>query len=241
MEESNEPVVVKEDDLHGRTVEHPAFGMIRAGRVTGRANLFMVDYPQDHYITLTISQADLRRDLSRDWVHAKRFPLVEISLSEVQWARLVSSLNTEGVPCTLTHYAKPKSAEFERPKMPENHIGKAPTLKKEVQEAGRKAAESVNEALKDLDAMLSGGPVKKGDLKLARDKVWQAARKLSDSIPYTVSQAEEAIETAVESAKAELSAYAEHTMQRLGRMAIAERIEATGDVKIALLSEKPTL
>lgn len=117
-------------------IEHPAFGMIHASRISGQRNLFMVDYPQGHFVRLTIAPATLIRDLSNDWVHSRAYPLIEVDLSEVQWARMISSMNTTGVPCTLNQYADPKHPGNveERPKMPENHVGKAPTFKREVED-----------------------------------------------------------------------------------------------------------
>lgn len=74
-------------------VTHPAFGRIKASRVSGQTVLAGIDYPQAHYITLTISTATLNRNLSRDWWFTDR-EVIEVSMSETQWAQMLSAMNT---------------------------------------------------------------------------------------------------------------------------------------------------
>ena len=81
---------------------HPAFAMIRAARVTGNATLFDSDTKHNHYVVVTIETATRQRSLNRDWIHGHR-RLIEVAMSEAQWAGFVSSMNTSGVPATLTY------------------------------------------------------------------------------------------------------------------------------------------
>lgn len=84
---------------------HPAFGMIRASRVTGgNKSLFDSDIQHNHYVILEISTASRKRDLNTDWIHPGRH-VIEVAMSEAQWASFVSSMNTSGVPCTLEFIA----------------------------------------------------------------------------------------------------------------------------------------
>lgn len=81
---------------------HPAFAVISAVRTSGGAAvLFDSDIQHQHTITVTISRASRQRDLHRDWIHGEREHLIEVEMSEAQWASFVSSINTTGVPCTL--------------------------------------------------------------------------------------------------------------------------------------------
>jgi hypothetical protein len=83
---------------------HPAFGMARVSRVHAHPGevLFQSDVRHGEYIMVTISEATRRRELSRDWVHAGR-QLVQVSMSLAQWASLVASAGTEGVPVTIDY------------------------------------------------------------------------------------------------------------------------------------------
>lgn len=204
------------------TYTHEAYGMVRAARVSGQANLFAVDYPQQHYIELTVSRAEHSRNLSNDWYFARE-ELVTIALSEVQWARMISSLNTEGVPCTLTRYRNEEGNNVSV-KMPDLSTDKAALFAGEVSRTAKKAATSVDEAFVKLQEMLKGSTIKKGDAAELLRSLENARMQLASNIPFVIEQAEEAIETAVEAGKAEVSAHVEFTMQKLGERALGSAI-----------------
>jgi hypothetical protein len=85
----------------GTAYTHPAFGQISASRVTGSTTLFGSDFLHQHYVTIKVNRAELNRDLSRDW-HFQREEIVEVALSEAQWATFVSSMNVgAGSQCTI--------------------------------------------------------------------------------------------------------------------------------------------
>lgn len=90
-----------EVDEHG-VERHPSFGMISAHRVSGTTHLFDSEIEHHQWMVLSIHPADRRRDLNLDWIHADINTIVEVSMSEAQWAAFVSSTNTTGVPCTIT-------------------------------------------------------------------------------------------------------------------------------------------
>lgn len=94
-------------DEYGAEV-HPAYGMIGASRVSGNAALFDSDIVHQHFVVLRIGRASRRRDLNRDWVHESggRGQVVEVAMSEAQWASMISSMNTAGVPCTIVRTEK---------------------------------------------------------------------------------------------------------------------------------------
>jgi hypothetical protein len=89
--------------------------MISASRVTSHpgAVLFDSDIRHQHYVTVNISGARRQRDLNRDWLHTDKTE-IEVSMSEAQWASFVSSMNTTGVPTTITY----KKGEGGIPRIP---------------------------------------------------------------------------------------------------------------------------
>jgi len=102
--EIEEPKLVKEDH-HGKSYEHPAFGQIRASRVSGHAVLYGSDFVHQGFVTITISTSQLQRTLAREWYFGKS-EVIEVALSEAQWATFVSSMNMgSGVPCTIERQA----------------------------------------------------------------------------------------------------------------------------------------
>lgn len=97
MSDIQEPTI----DKYGSEV-HPAFGMVQANRVSSTGtHLFDSDVKHQHFVTLKISGANRKRDLHRDWIHDDNTPLIEIAMSEAQWAQMISSMNTSGTPATI--------------------------------------------------------------------------------------------------------------------------------------------
>ena len=207
----------------GARAADPAFGMVELSRVSGRANLFMVDYPQDHYMVLRVHTAELERHLAGDHVYDRKV-VIEVALSATQFAQLITSPNTRGVPCTLQTYRDPITGEMRRPRLPDEHAGTRETFSGEVQTAARKAAEGVSAVRAELDALLKGGPVKKGDLTVLAQKLERAQRSLDDSLPFVVSQAEEAIERRTHAAMGEVSAHIDYSLGKLGERALGDRL-----------------
>lgn len=87
---------------------HPAFALIGASRVSvggvGQgAVLFDSDILHGHTVRVRLMVATRRRDLSHDWIHGEK-QIIEVEMSEAQWASFVSSMNCgDGVPCTIRY------------------------------------------------------------------------------------------------------------------------------------------
>lgn len=207
------------------TQDHPSFAMISASRVSGRSDLFGVDYPQEHYVTLTISRGKLERSLGHDWFYQGE-PQIEVAMSEVQWARMLSSMNTTGVPCTLTR--ERVDGKLVGVPRPPPHMADAEKMKDDVREQGDKIAAAFTEAQKIIDEMLAGGPPKKGDLQRAKAELRAASAMLTSALPFYVDQAKEAVQKSVEHGKGEVSAFVAHTLQELGREVLGEKVRQGG-------------
>ena len=104
MMEIEQPITktVKGASGDPRTVTtHPAFAQIAASRVSGHTALYDSDFRHNAYMTIKIRTSELHRNLHHDW-HFDREEIIEVALSEVQWATFVSAPNMgSGVPCTL--------------------------------------------------------------------------------------------------------------------------------------------
>ncbi len=96
--ETEDPTI----DEHGDEI-HPAFGMVSVNRVTSSppTSLFDSEIKHSHYVVLSVNRASRKRSLNQDWIHPDSRDLIEIAMSEAQWASLVSSFNTQGVSCTI--------------------------------------------------------------------------------------------------------------------------------------------
>jgi hypothetical protein len=192
---------------------HPAFAQIRASRVSGGAFLYGSEFQHQHFITVQICRSQLRRDPSRDW-HFARDELIDVSMSEAQWATFISTLNTGGgTPCTLTHincegvpqipYAPPRREQFQ----------------KELRETLSLVESSLTELRGKIDA-LSVSEKKKKELM---ESVECAERNLAPNLTFVANQFGEHMESVTSHAKAEIEGYMQAFVARAGLKALSQQ------------------
>lgn len=221
MRNIQEPELISDDPIHGKTYHHPAFGQISASRVTGGASLYGSDFEHRAFVEITISRSQLGRSLSRDW-HFGKERLVSVRLSEAQWATFVSSLNIgSGVPCTLDRVAGKQAPSI--PLRTEQDIASS-----EVVERARSMGEKVTQTIDAIKGELGAGISKKRcEEILAHLKSLE--QDLNSNVEFYVDSFDKHMETTVEKAKIEVGAYVQSTLQRAG-------MESLGVAPISLLS-----
>ena len=186
--------------------EHPAYAMIGASRVsaTPGAELFGSDFLHGNYVTISVKRARLDRGLSSDWHHGHGTDLIEVAVSEAQWATFVSAMNVgDGVPCTLRYIEGQSVPGIER-----DQGGRREQLNDEVRQ-------TLADALTALEALRDDAPSKK-----YREKVESAIQQIKSNLPYVARQFDKHAENTVEKAKMEVNAYVTQTLQRAGMTAI---------------------
>lgn len=204
-----QPVSAESD--RGTITTHPAFAQIGASRVTGAAYLYGSDFTHHAYMTVTIRRSQLHRDLSRDW-HYATDELIQVALTEAQWATFVSSPNVgTGVPCTLDHFDGRRVPELPPP--PE----RTKQFKAEIDDKLRASLAEVEAALRDVDGL--GLSKAKGGI--IKDRLNAVIRELHGNLPFVAEQFSEHAEETVEKAKAEVHGYMVDAIQRAGMEAIA--------------------
>ncbi|KKM86375.1 hypothetical protein LCGC14_1279630 [marine sediment metagenome] len=204
--------VEKEPGSADETVEkHPAYAQIGASRVSGGAYLYGSDFRHQHYITIQIHDSELRRQLSGDRAHADR-RLIEIAMSEAQWATFVSSLNQGGgVQCTL---------EF----TPE--VGLVPSIaqpKDRKLQFSREMGERFDmavQALKDLETQIDAVPLSDKKKEALKKQLRKAEMNLEPNMEFVAERFDEHMERTVERAKSEVNAYAQRTLGDLAQIAL---------------------
>lgn len=195
----------------GETLErHPAYAQIRASRVEGTTYLYGSDFVHRRYITVTIARSSLTRGLSNDWPHAESPDLIEVALSEAQWAAFVSSMNVGmGVQCTMTWY-RPEGMIPAITRV----VDRVKQFKAEFGEAYQNVKRRV-EALRERIKAGQGG-------KKSLDLLDLIDRDIDASADFTAKQFGEHMEKTVERAKTEVNAYAQHVITRLGLRALKD-------------------
>ncbi len=201
--------IKKEPGRLGRdeaTYTHPAYGQVSVSNVSGGIYLYGSDFHHQNYVALRINRSELNRNLSNDWPHARE-ELVEIAMSESQWATLVSSMNRgEGVQCTLQHYQRKMVPQIPRIE------GKIAQFRAEGSEAAEEAVRAITELRDEIN-----------DSKLSQKQKEAWTRKLdfiegrtTGNLRFVASQFGEHMEKVVNKAKTEISAFAHNMIMRTG-------------------------
>lgn len=210
-------------DLRGGCEEnHPAFGQVRFDRVSSSGTVPMYGAStQFHptFIRLRISRSYRVHDLRSDYYHNKGGPLIEVDLTPLQFADLLTTMNySGGVPCTI------RSVKGEDvPWIPvddQNEIGRVRDgFKREVKE---KFSESRMQHTTKvaLDILMSKRPLKRAD----RDKICDIVRKISmavsGNIPFVMDQFVSAAERVQSEVKREIESFMDMAIERAGIDAI---------------------
>lgn len=192
------------DDLRR---QHPAFAQIVACRTNGGNKvLYGSDFRHNNFITISIARSIEYRGLSYDRHHPRK-ELIEVALTEAQWATFVSSMNVgSGVPCTIQHLeGKP--------------VSQIATLKDMKKKSKEDMAETLAEALGRIDE-LQQLVIKSGLSKTKQEafntELHRLTNNLTSSIPFIQKSHEEHLEKTVEKAKIEIHGYMTGQLAQLG-------------------------
>jgi hypothetical protein len=191
---------------------HPAFGRIHASRVShgggkhGGAVLFDSDLIHRHTVRVTIESATRKRDLSHDYIHGGK-ELIEVEMSEAQWASFVSSMNTSGVSCTLLHTPEGPVPGLEyHPRMAESMA--------EVRDSAAKVFAEAKAAMAAYDAIDPKAPVK--ERRRALDNLRSTLRNSEANVAFAATSLTGHVENVVSRARADIEAMVSTEAQRLG-------------------------
>ena len=182
--------------------ENPAFGIIGAYRTSispPGAALFDSDIRHQHIVVVKIERATRDRDLHRDWVYGGQ-QLIEIEMSEAQWASFVSSMNTSGVPCTLRRL---QGEEIPR-------VEYSPRLEESMAETRRAADDAFAGVLEALNTYEERP--NKGNLRSLRAAIENAG----PNVEFAGKMLSEHAENVVTKARADIEAMVTDHATRLG-------------------------
>lgn len=210
MRPIEEPVVTMEEGpgrMDESVARHPAFVQIGAYRSQGgHTPLYDSDFTHNAMITIRVSKSELHRNLGRDW-HFGREEIMEIAMSEAQWATFVSSLNMgSGVPATLRQFNGEIIPGLPKPLSRANQFG----------EEVRKTLDSSIASLDKLAAAVEAMGLPKGKVAAIQSEISMARMQLHSNVPYAATMFDEHVETGIEKAKAEIHGYMTSVVQRAG-------------------------
>ena len=214
-----EPITTEETRNNNKKtyqrINHPSFAQLQVSRINGHKVLYNSDFNSHNYIALRIHKSEMIRDLSHDW-HHEREQYIEVAMSEAQWATLVSSLNRQGVPCTLTYLMGETIDLLPEPTNRINQFGSE--LSKHLGDAVRQLTEAM-----ELANMLGLSKAKTQALLVLLSK---AQADIKSNAQFVEKSFNEHMENQVEKAKCDANAYLYHAVQRAGLDALALGVEA---------------
>lgn len=205
-------VEVESHGDRGLTFKHPAFGQILVSRVSGSRHLYGSDFGHNSYMSIKICRSQMNRDLYRDWYRARE-ELIEVNLSEAQWATFVSSQNIgEGTPCTIAREAG---------------VGLIPEFEPWDKTAQVKAEFSakLDGTISNLDALakhVQDMGLPKGKTAEILSSLRMIKQNLNANLPFVVESFSEHVEKTVEAMKSEVHGYMNGVLQRAGLDALTD-------------------
>lgn len=244
MTRPTEAPKLAESNRWGDKYTHRAFGSVTVHQWHAHpgVRLFGSDLVHSSGISICFRAADLHRDLSHDRPSSGEV-LLEIEMSEAQWARFVSSQgNGDGNPVTI---AARRNGNLEQPPM----IAAPEATKREVHGEEMAAAlrdrlVAMEEHIAALGSMIDSGKVSRTGLRELHKELARHCGQLPGSVQFVYDQFSRATEQVAEDAKVEVEAFVSRTAQRLGFERLADmapllsnraaRVDASdGDVQTA--------
>jgi len=193
-------------------------------------------------VSLTISMASRRRNLSNNW-YFDEGELVEINMTEAQFAELMCSFNTSGVPCTLNHVNKRTANLY-----PEMGVPPCPEVneRKQIEAEFKKEMMNITRGLQDLiekaRVFQTKPNINKQDRKEFVDIAETLQRKIDSCLPFIQGQFNEAMDGVLVSAKADLESFTGQILRQAGVEAVQERVKAmSGTVIHQIEDSKPVV
>ena len=194
-----------------KRTEHPSFGTIQLYRTTSTPGATLFNSPMRHgrYVVIKITRASLGRAYHTDWIHPEE-ELVEIYLSQHQWAEFVSSFGVgQGVPCTISHVGRERM-----PEVPDT--GLKETFEAEVKKAISGLVEKVSGFRNRVAALMDKPRLVKSDRDELRRLAEAIETEIGSNIPFLQAQFEEAMDKTVSVAKAEVLAHVDTVVRMVG-------------------------
>lgn len=197
------------DPIADSIERHPSYAQIGANRwVGGDVFLYGSDFRHAAGVSITIRRSELHRSLSNDWAGGGN-ELIEVDLSEAQWATFVSTLNSgQGTQCTLRFLPGEDIPGIER----------GQDRKKQFKLEASEALKEAEEAAKRLSELIERGG-RKAEMRDAIRVVLTAFSSHS-GVSFIADQFSEHIEKVTEHAKIEVSAYIGNAINRAGLTAL---------------------
>lgn len=200
-----------EEKTFGKKITHPSFGIISISRGTcsHHMNLFGSSIKQKTFIQLNINRASLRRNLHRDNFFQEGVPIISVYMSPTQFADAITSLNSDGVPCTIDFVDG-------KPVKPPTIESKRLQFDREFEKEMSVIANKNNEFLKNIRNILSKKSIGKHDKQEIMKQLDMLNMQIESNIPFMKKQFTEQMDKTVVEAKNDFDDFVKNRLLSLG-------------------------
>lgn len=192
--------------------EHESFGLAGFSRITSGSGqaLFGSSIKHSNTIRFTVRRAEVDRHLEQDWYHPTRSqPIVEIEMSQAQFAEMITSMNMgNGVPVTIKYVEGKEMAQCP-------HESKVQQHSNEFKQRMKEFSQRVNTYGKELYALIEKRLPQK-DQGTVKNIVQQIVQEVESNIPFYETQFIRQMEKTQTEAKAEVEAFVNNKIHSAG-------------------------
>lgn len=209
----------KEDDALGKTVSHPAYGMLAFARRSGGRGeaLFGSSIEHRDTISITLRAGDITRGLNNDWYNGMT-DLYEIEMSYAQFADAITSLNVgSGTPCTIRYIkgvGRLPNPEFE---------SKRDLFTRELEQQLKDGSEDAKALYDDISVLFATKQsISKKDREQILEKISRIVNSFDSHAAFSFKQYQEQMTRTVHEAKCEVEAFAQNKLLQIAQCALVE-------------------
>lgn len=209
------PNIDPEDGEQDQT--HPSYGTVGFSRVQGGHTKLFGSPIKTHHNTvyLRIGRATMRHHLGKDWIHGGIRSLIEVQLSEVQFASLLTTMNVgTGVPCTI------RSLQGERVENPPDNDTETERVKSGFANKMKKLGNDLETAKPELSALLEKPTLTKADRAAIQNLFDMFLQQINSNIPFAMDSFVTATDKVISAAKAEVDAFMTNAVTQAGLHAL---------------------
>ena len=186
-------------------------------------------------VSLSIHMGEKHRSLSNHWYHATG-EIIEINMTEAQFAQMITSFNIGGgVPVTLSHISKSVIAQLPDGLIPEcPEVSERKLVDTEFKEDMAELMHEVEKLVQKAAEFQDKPSINKADRREFVNIADHIASIVRSGVPFIQKQFNEALDTTVSHAKADVDAFISNLMRQAGVEALADKVRA---LNVRLLPE----
>jgi hypothetical protein len=162
-------------------------------------------------ISLSIHRGMRKHNLHQDWYHAEARSLIEVNMTEAQFASMITSLNIGGgVPCTI------QSLDGEYVKREVGGHSEAEMIHEDIKAHVKDFKGKLGEATKNVKKVLDSSRITQKDRREIDHALEVLVAEIASNLPFLMEQFQESVDSAVMQAKTEIASFADRALREKG-------------------------